>query len=126
MPIITDECDNFRVEHRLTSTDLLERDPFLDVAATEVDPLPPPMNAQTHDGRGDPRSRSAGWWYWLGGAVVLTAAWGMSNAAVGELGFYWPVYPLVIWAAVLLASAMWGDGRRVGRSDFPAAGAPRG
>ncbi|RKS04758.1 uncharacterized protein DUF1707 [Nocardiopsis sp. Huas11] len=47
------------------------------------------------------------WRWWLGIAVVLTTVWAVVSAMSGELVPYWPLVPLGIWAAVLLASAIW-------------------
>lgn len=59
----------------------------------------------------DPEERDAAerrtywgeWRWWLAGVVVLTAVWGFRGLGDGDLGRYWPVVPLGIWAAVLLA-----------------------
>ncbi|NML51978.1 DUF1707 domain-containing protein [Streptomyces sp. R302] len=48
----------------------------------------------------------AEWRYWLGGLVVMSAIWGVNCLRDGELDFYWPVTPLSIWAAVLVAAAL--------------------
>ncbi len=47
------------------------------------------------------------WRWWLGVAVILTGVWGVVSLMDGELVPYWPLVPLGIWAAVLLASAIW-------------------
>ncbi|MFE3460612.1 DUF1707 domain-containing protein [Nocardiopsis aegyptia] len=47
------------------------------------------------------------WRWWAGIAVVLTTVWAVVSAMSGELVPYWPLVPLGIWAAVLLASAIW-------------------
>ncbi|WP_026117861.1 DUF1707 SHOCT-like domain-containing protein [Nocardiopsis alkaliphila] len=47
------------------------------------------------------------WWATAGG--LLTALWGATSVLGGELVLYWPLIPLGIWAAVLLASAIWPD-----------------
>ncbi|SHJ84155.1 protein of unknown function [Nocardiopsis flavescens] len=49
------------------------------------------------------------WRWWLGIAVVLTGVWGGAVLIGGELVPYWPLVPLGIWAAVLLASMVWPD-----------------
>ncbi len=65
--------------------------------------------------RKDLREWLAEWRYWLGGGVIMSAVWGVQCLRKDELGFYWPVTPLSIWAAVLVAIAVWprsggGDG----------------
>ncbi|WP_150253074.1 DUF1707 SHOCT-like domain-containing protein [Nocardiopsis deserti] len=47
------------------------------------------------------------WRWWTGVAVILTSVWGVVSLMGGELVPYWPLVPLGIWAAVLLASAIW-------------------
>jgi hypothetical protein len=49
------------------------------------------------------------WRSWAGAAVIMTGIWGATSLASGELTFYWPVFPLVIWAAVLLAGLVSGE-----------------
>lgn len=49
------------------------------------------------------------WRYWLGGAIIMTGIWGVLSAATQELQAYWPLIPLGIWAAILLAAAVWPD-----------------
>lgn len=59
----------------------------------------------------DPAARDAAerreywgeWRWWLAGAIVLTAVWGFQGLGDGDFGRFWPVVPLGIWAAVLLA-----------------------
>lgn len=46
------------------------------------------------------------WRYWLGAAVILSATWGVQALRSGP-DFYWPLVPLGIWAAVLVAVAIW-------------------
>lgn len=46
------------------------------------------------------------WRYWLGAAVILAAIWGVQALRSGP-DFYWPSVPLGIWAAVLVAVAIW-------------------
>jgi hypothetical protein len=84
-----------------------------DLPAPEPAPEPPPAG----DG---PRARSRvpaptvswgewtdEWRWWMGIAVILTGVWGVVSVMSGELVPYWPLVPLGIWAAVLLASAIW-------------------
>lgn len=46
------------------------------------------------------------WRWWLGGAVIMSGVWGVRGIA-GDLAFFWPVVPLGIWAAILIAVAIW-------------------
>ena len=53
------------------------------------------------------------WRYWLAGALVLCAIWGVEVLRKGDLIWPWPVVPLAIWAAVLVAEKN-AKARRVG------------
>lgn len=45
----------------------------------------------------------------------MTVIWGVSSLNAGEAKFFWPAAPLGIWAAVLMAIAVWpGGGDRHG------------
>ncbi|HEV7805932.1 MAG TPA: hypothetical protein VGO80_08940 [Solirubrobacteraceae bacterium] len=57
--------------------------------------------------RADLTAWLAEWRYWLGGAVIMTAIWGVNSLRSGQLEAFWPLVPLGIWAAVLLAVAIW-------------------
>lgn len=46
------------------------------------------------------------WRWWLGGAVILSAVWAIQVLRTGTR-FYWPIGPLGVWAAVLVAVAIW-------------------
>lgn len=48
------------------------------------------------------------WRSWGGTAIVLIAIWGISSLASGSLLFFWPMFPIGIWGAILLASALGG------------------
>ncbi|MDT0303676.1 DUF1707 SHOCT-like domain-containing protein [Streptomonospora wellingtoniae] len=49
------------------------------------------------------------WRWWLGGAVIMTGIWGVTSVMGGDLLPYWPLVPLGIWAAILVAAAIWPD-----------------
>lgn len=49
------------------------------------------------------------WRWWLGGAVIMTGIWGVTSAMHGDVLPYWPLVPLGIWAAILIAAAIWPD-----------------
>lgn len=49
------------------------------------------------------------WRWWLGGAVIMTGIWGVTSVMGGALLPYWPLVPLGIWAAILVAAAIWPD-----------------
>ncbi len=50
------------------------------------------------------------WKSWLGAAVVMIGIWGVTSLGSGELNTFWPVWPLGIWAAILIAQAFWPGG----------------
>lgn len=49
------------------------------------------------------------WRSWAGTAVLLTGIWLVTAIASGGLPFFWPIFPIGIWGAVLLAQLFWGD-----------------
>ncbi|GGY19799.1 DUF1707 SHOCT-like domain-containing protein [Streptomyces djakartensis] len=69
--------------------------------------LPAPAPARSERDRKDLAEWLAEWRYWLGGAVIMSGIWGVRCAREGELAYYWPVTPLGVWAAVLIAFAIW-------------------
>ena len=54
------------------------------------------------------------WRWWLGGAIIMSSIWGVTSLLAGSLLPFWPLIPLGIWAAILLAAAIWphNDGSR--------------
>ncbi|MGW4896474.1 DUF1707 SHOCT-like domain-containing protein [Kitasatospora sp. NPDC004240] len=90
-----------------------------DLGALTAD-LPAPTPTRTERDRKDLAEWLTEWRYWLGGLVIMSAIWGVRCLQKGELTYYWPVAPLGVWAAVLVAVAIWprgggkdgdGDGR---------------
>lgn len=73
-----------------------------------TDDLPAPSEAEVARGRRDSDMREwlQEWRWWLGGAVILSAVWGVQAIRTGP-DFFWPLVPLGIWAAVLIAVAIW-------------------
>ncbi len=65
-----------------------------------------PMSAAERKRR-DVREWLAEWRYWAGGAVIMNAIWAGQGVADGDLPGYWPAGPLVVWAGVLVAVAVW-------------------
>ncbi|NYI98681.1 hypothetical protein HNR12_004958 [Streptomonospora nanhaiensis] len=49
------------------------------------------------------------WRSWGGGAVIMTGIWLVTSIASGEMQPYWPLIPLGIWAAVLVASLIFPE-----------------
>ncbi|MDA2814558.1 DUF1707 domain-containing protein [Nocardiopsis sp. RSe5-2] len=97
-----------------------------DLRALTADlPAPPPAPAPVEErplvtaGGGEAASPWKEWvdeWrWWLGGAVIMTGIWGVTSIMGGALLPFWPLVPLGIWAAILVAAAIWPDensGRR--------------
>ncbi len=67
-------------------------------AATALGPAPSAWKEWTDE-----------WRWWLGGAVIMTGIWGVTSIMGGALLPYWPLVPLGIWAAILVAAAIWPD-----------------
>ncbi|GAB3212454.1 DUF1707 SHOCT-like domain-containing protein [Marinactinospora thermotolerans] len=49
------------------------------------------------------------WRWWLGGAIIMTGIWGVTSLIGGVMLPFWPLVPLGIWAAILIAAAVWPD-----------------
>ncbi|SFE61580.1 protein of unknown function [Actinopolyspora alba] len=60
--------------------------------------------------RGRPRSRSAEWRDWAGTSFVLVGIWLITSIASGGPNFFWPIFPMGIWAVILLSSMIFGSG----------------
>jgi hypothetical protein len=52
------------------------------------------------------------WREWAGVAVILNAIWAITSLSSGELLFYWPMFPLGIWGAVIIAGQVFGVDHR--------------
>ena len=61
-------------------------------------------------------SREAAWRNWAVVAVIVLTVWTATSIAGGELGYFWPMWVIGPWGAVLLAQTLVrgrsGDGRR--------------
>ncbi|MEU7115094.1 DUF1707 domain-containing protein [Streptomyces sp. NPDC046182] len=77
-----------------------------DLGALTADP-PAPTPTRAERDRKDTAEWLAEWRYWLGGLVLMSAIWGVRCLQKGELTYYWPVTPLGVWAAFLVAVAIW-------------------
>ena len=51
---------------------------------------------------------SGEWRSWAGTSLVLITIWGISSVASGGALFFWPMFPVGIWGAILLASMLEG------------------
>lgn len=80
--------------------------------ARELAPLTADLPVSAAQVAAERRQRDRGEWlaewrYWLGGAVIMNAVWGVQSIRDGEVDRYWPIVPLGIWAAILIAAAIW-------------------
>jgi hypothetical protein len=64
-----------------------------------------PMAARRH-GHAD------AWAAWRRTAVIVLAIWAISSLAASELIYFWPIWVIGPWGAVLLAQTVSGSGRR--------------
>ncbi|MDN5920291.1 MAG: DUF1707 domain-containing protein [Pseudonocardia sp.] len=56
--------------------------------------------------RREARTEQYGQWRsWAGTSVLFLGIWGMISLAAGEPIFFWPMFPIGIWALVLIGSA---------------------
>ncbi|MBT2420864.1 DUF1707 domain-containing protein [Streptomyces sp. ISL-22] len=93
-------------EHATRSGRALQARTADELAALTAD-LPTPAPTRAEQDRKDLREWLAEWRYWLGGAVIMSGIWGARCAQQGELTYYWPLAPLGVWAAILVAVAIW-------------------
>lgn len=49
------------------------------------------------------------WKSWFGAAVIMIAIWAITSINQGEPTNFWPIWPLGIWAAILIGQAIWKD-----------------
>ncbi|NWF29506.1 DUF1707 domain-containing protein [Streptomyces sp. PKU-EA00015] len=78
-----------------------------DELAVLTSDLPAPVPTRAEQDLKDLKEWLAEWRYWLGGAVIMSGIWGASCAQKGDLTSFWPLTPLGVWAAVLIAIAIW-------------------
>lgn len=94
-------------EGRLTAAEFEERSTAAASARTTTDlepltaDLPTAKRSRAERHRAEMREE---WAWWAGGALVMTVIWVTQWLKDGDMSFYWPVTPLAIWAAVLLAT----------------------
>lgn len=92
-------------EHASRAQDVLRARTADDLATLTAD-LPAPAPTRAELDRDDMAEWLAEWRYWLGGLVIMTGIWGARCLQKGELTQYWPVVPLGVWAAVLVAMTL--------------------
>lgn len=52
---------------------------------------------------------AAEWRGWAGMSIVLVVIWGLTSVAAGQPIFFWPMFPIGIWGAILLAQMVSGS-----------------
>jgi hypothetical protein len=52
------------------------------------------------------------WAAWRRTAVIVLAIWAITSVAASELSYFWPIWVIGPWGAVLLAQSVSGTGRR--------------
>jgi hypothetical protein len=67
-------------------------------------------------GRGPMRTM---WAPWIMTALIVTAIWLATSLASGQLSYFWPIWVIVPWGAVLLASTLTGPRRPQDRNRRP-------
>ncbi len=70
---------------------------------------PEPPDAEVVKRNKAKAKRAKEWRDWAGTAFILVGIWGVISLAVGEAIFFWPIFPVGIWAVVLLAGMLFGD-----------------
>jgi hypothetical protein len=55
--------------------------------------------------------RRAVWGSWLSTAVIVTTIWLISSLSAGTFLYFWPIWVIGPWGAVLLAQTLGGGGR---------------
>jgi hypothetical protein len=80
-------------------------------------PAPVPAGACSPGHRG---STADAWRAWLTTGLIVTTIWLLTSLGSGEFHYFWPVWVIGPWGAVLLASTITGGGRRGnGRGNRP-------
>ena len=105
-------------EGRLTLTDYDERlqqtyasRTYGELARVTADLPAPPAAVPAVQARAAPaywREQADEWRGWAGTAVVLVAIWTITSIAAGGPLFFWPMFPIGIWGAILLAQLVSG------------------
>ncbi|RBY80841.1 DUF1707 domain-containing protein [Geodermatophilus sp. TF02-6] len=64
-------------------------------------------------------SQLAAWRNWAGVAAIVLAVWLTTSIASGDLTYFWPIWVIGPWGAVLLAQTLTGGRRDDGRRQLP-------
>jgi hypothetical protein len=75
-------------------------------------PSPSPVSAQVCGPMGGPwawgGSRHSSWRSWLSTALIVIAVWAVTSIATSSFLFFWPIWVIGPWGAVLLAQTLTG------------------
>jgi len=100
-------------ERTATALAAATRGELVALTADLPEPEPEPLPDRVAE---DTRAWYAEWRYWLGGAVVMFAIWGVECLRKSDLTKPWPLIPLGIWAAILIAEGIAYDPNRKRRA----------
>ncbi|MDA3644814.1 DUF1707 domain-containing protein [Saccharopolyspora indica] len=78
---------------------------------------PPKPSKQVAKREKRKRKQIKEWRDWGGTGVILVGIWLVTSIASGAATFFWPMIPLGIWAAVILADLVFGSGGKSERSE---------
>ena len=97
-----------RAGHRTSRRARVWKARYVEELAARCVDLPGPADADVARARreSDWREWVLEWRWWLGGAAIMSAIWGIQAIRSGP-DFFWPIAPLGIWAAILVAVAIW-------------------
>jgi hypothetical protein len=70
-------------------------------------PRPAPVPATSSGSRG---STADAWRAWLTTGLIVTTIWLITSLASGEFHYFWPIWVIGPWGAVLLATTLTGGG----------------
>lgn len=79
------------------------------VADLPAPPAPAPDPSSGEVMKPSPRELQKEWREWSQTTVVLVGIWLVISIAAGGPVFFWPVIPVGIWAAVIVARMIFGD-----------------
>lgn len=72
---------------------------------------PPAEPPRQEPAKQNHRAKTAKEWRdWAGTSFVLVGVWGFTSLMAQEPTHFWPIYPMAIWAIILLAGTVFGFG----------------
>jgi hypothetical protein len=95
-------------------------------SAPSQQPVPAYHPASSRAGACGPRHRGSvadAWRAWFTTAMIVTTIWLITSLASWEFHYFWPIWVIGPWGAVLLASTITGGGRSHSRSRRAGTGA---